>query len=179
MDHQTTRSLANNIVSKPQVPALNFSRHDGYGSSDQSMTARAAVHGPGSLPHVQRGSVTSRQGFAQTAAGQQYAGNDAIRTTAAAETGPITPAQALKRYGEYLTAYEQSEILQYTQVCQMVCSEEKHLGDSCACGVQNSSRQQKHFSSNAGDRSAGEILATVPLHYRMLLRRHQLRCNSA
>ncbi|GBF94279.1 dual-specificity tyrosine-(Y)-phosphorylation regulated kinase [Raphidocelis subcapitata] len=32
------------------------------------------------------------------------------------ETGPITPAQALKRYGEYLTPYEQSEVLQYGQV---------------------------------------------------------------
>lgn len=113
MDHQA-RLLANNIVPKPQVPALNLNRHDGY-SSDQSLTARVA--GPGSLPHVQRGSVTSRPGYGQATAAQQYAGgNDAIRTAAAAETGPITPAQALKRYGEYLTAYEQSEILQYNHV---------------------------------------------------------------
>jgi hypothetical protein len=32
------------------------------------------------------------------------------------ETGPITPAQALKRYSEYLTPFEQSEVLQYQQV---------------------------------------------------------------
>ena len=32
------------------------------------------------------------------------------------ETGPITPAQALKRYSEFLTPFEQSEILQYQQV---------------------------------------------------------------
>ncbi|GBF91610.1 dual-specificity tyrosine-(Y)-phosphorylation regulated kinase [Raphidocelis subcapitata] len=32
------------------------------------------------------------------------------------ETGPITPAQALKRYSEYLTPFEQSEVLQYNQV---------------------------------------------------------------
>jgi hypothetical protein len=47
---------------------------------------------------------------------QQQYGSDTIRTTPAVETGPITPAQALKRYGEYLTAYEQSEILQYQHV---------------------------------------------------------------
>lgn len=125
MDHQANRLLANNIVPKPQIPALNLNRHDGYVSqmgSDQSLTARVAGQGPGSLPHVQRGSVTSRPGYAQAAAAQQYvSSNDTIKTTAAAETGPITPAQALKRYGEYLTAYEQSEVLQYTHVSASWC----------------------------------------------------------
>jgi len=35
---------------------------------------------------------------------------------AAWETGAISSAQALKRYSEYLTAYEQSEILDFPQV---------------------------------------------------------------
>lgn len=120
MDTQANRLLANNIVVKPQVPALNLSRHDGYivsTGSDQSMTARIAGHGPGSLPQMQRGSVTSRPGYGHAVANQQYqASNDTIKATVAAETGPITPAQALKRYGEYLTAYEQSEVLQYSHV---------------------------------------------------------------
>jgi hypothetical protein len=117
MEQQSGR-VANNIVPKPQVPALNLGRHgDGFGS-DQSLTARVPGHGPGSLPHVQRGAHTSRPaayGAAAARVQQQY-GSDTIRTTPAVETGPITPAQALKRYGEYLTAYEQSEILQYQHV---------------------------------------------------------------
>ncbi|KAF6266252.1 kinase-like domain-containing protein [Scenedesmus sp. NREL 46B-D3] len=120
MEQQTGR-IANNIVPKPQVPALNLSRHgDGFGS-DQSLTARVPGHGPGSLPHVQRGANTSRTAAfgaaAAAAAGvQQQYGSDTIRPSPAVETGPITPAQALKRYGEYLTAYEQSEILQYQHI---------------------------------------------------------------
>lgn len=116
MEQQSGR-IANNIVPKPQVPALNLGRHgDGFGS-DQSLTARVPGHGPGSLPHIQRGAHTSRPAAYGAAAGvQQQYGSDTIRTTPAVETGPITPAQALKRYGEYLTAYEQSEILQYTHV---------------------------------------------------------------
>ncbi|WIA15692.1 hypothetical protein OEZ85_002317 [Tetradesmus obliquus] len=116
MEQQSGR-IANNIVPKPQVPALNLGRHgDGFGS-DQSLTARVPGHGPGSLPHIQRGAHTSRPAAYGAAAGvQQQYGSDTIRTTPAVETGPITPAQALKRYGEYLTAYEQSEILQYTHI---------------------------------------------------------------
>eukprot|EP00879_Flechtneria_rotunda_P009162 GHRR01009592.1.p1 GENE.GHRR01009592.1~~GHRR01009592.1.p1 ORF type:complete len:875 (+),score=386.54 GHRR01009592.1:541-3165(+) len=116
MDHQSNKIIANNILSKPQIPALNFSRRDGFvptGGTDQSFTSR----GPGSLPNVQqRGSMTSRPAPAQTAMQQYSNAADAIRTAPAVETGPITPAQALKRYGQYLTAYEQSEILQYTSV---------------------------------------------------------------
>ena len=37
-------------------------------------------------------------------------------TTLLGAPGPITPAQALKRYADYLTPLEQSEILQYPQV---------------------------------------------------------------
>lgn len=131
MDHQpTNRIVANNIVPKPQVPALNLTRHDGYGAqmgSDQSLTVRVSGHGPGSLPLVQRGSHTSRPAYAQAASVQQH--SDTIRAQpAAVETGPITPAQALKRYGEYLTAYEQSEILQYTHV-----SKGYQLPVGCCC----------------------------------------------
>eukprot|EP00882_Tetradesmus_deserticola_P009657 GHRQ01010195.1.p1 GENE.GHRQ01010195.1~~GHRQ01010195.1.p1 ORF type:complete len:476 (+),score=152.28 GHRQ01010195.1:1320-2747(+) len=118
MEQQTGR-IANNIVSKPQVPALNLGRHgDGFGS-DQSLTARVPGHGPGSLPHVQRGAYTSRPaayGAGAAATAQQQYASDTIRPSPAVETGPITPAQALKRYGEYLTASEQSEILLYTHI---------------------------------------------------------------
>lgn len=113
----TLRLVANNIVAKPQVPPLNMGRH-GEGSfhgSDQAATAR----GPGSLPHVpqqSRAANTSRPAFAATSQ-QQYAGTTERPASTAVETGPITPAQALKRYGEYLTAFEQSEVLQYSQVC--------------------------------------------------------------
>jgi hypothetical protein len=109
----THRLVANNIVAKPQVPQLNMGRHEGsFGS--ESATARPAG-GPGSLPHMpqHRAPSTSRPAFA--ASSQQSAGTTE-RPAAAAETGPITPAQALKRYGEYLTAFEQSEVLQYQQV---------------------------------------------------------------
>lgn len=110
------RLVANNIVAKPQVPQLNMGRHESSFSSDQAATARAPG-GPGSLPHVSqhRGANTSRPAYAATS--QQYAGTTTERPApSAVETGPITPAQALKRYGEYLTAFEQSEVLQYSQV---------------------------------------------------------------
>lgn len=119
----------NNMAGKPgQVPSLDFARHDGYGSSgglgmDQSLTSRApASHGPGSLPSVQRIPNTSRPNYGYTAAQQQpqqQPPEDTSRTPSSAsqaEAGPISPAQALKKYGEYLTAFEQSEILQYGQV---------------------------------------------------------------
>lgn len=117
IDHTGThRLVANNIVAKPQVPQLNMGRHDGSYGSDQAATARPSG-GAGSLPHVQqhRAPNTSRAAFA-TASQQQYAGSAERTAPAAVETGPITPAQALKRYGEYLTAFEQSEVLQYQQV---------------------------------------------------------------
>lgn len=107
------RLVANNIVAKPQVPQLNMGRHEGsFGS--EAATARPAG-GPGSLPHIpqHRAPSTSRPAFASSS--QQSAGTTE-RPAAAAETGPITPAQALKRYGEYLSAFEQSEVLQYQQV---------------------------------------------------------------
>jgi hypothetical protein len=113
----THRLVANNIVAKPQVPQLNMGRHDGSFGSEQPATARPAG-GAGSLPHVpqHRAPNTSRPAFAATS--QAYAGTAerAAPAPAAVETGPITPAQALKRYGEYLTAFEQSEVLQYQQV---------------------------------------------------------------
>jgi hypothetical protein len=119
------RIVANNIV-----PALNMGAgsHHFAGSlsgSDQSLTARPAGHssGPGSLPHVQQQQPrstpqTSRPAYASPAAAPTAPpAADAVHTApASVETGPITPAQALKRYGEYLTAFEQSEVLQYQQV---------------------------------------------------------------
>jgi hypothetical protein len=53
---------------------------------------------------------------AQAQAAQAQAQARTQSQSSVVETGPITPAQALKRYSEYLTAYEQSEILQYQQV---------------------------------------------------------------
>jgi hypothetical protein len=122
MEKQVTSRLANNVVTKPHIPTLNLPRHEGYGGSaglgmDQAATARlSGNHGPGSLPHLAQGLLTTRPAYTPTPA-QQHA-DDVIRTQThrTAETGPITPAQALKRYSEYLTAYEQSEILQYPQV---------------------------------------------------------------
>jgi hypothetical protein len=125
MDHQTaSKILANNIVAKPQIPSLTINRHDyaaqlGTGGTDQSLTSRGTGHPPGSLPQVQqRGSHTSRPAYTSTAAGLQHsiATNDAVRSAPAVETGPITPAQALKRYAEYLTPFELSEILTYKHV---------------------------------------------------------------
>ncbi|KAF8057882.1 Dyrk2 [Scenedesmus sp. PABB004] len=101
LDHG--RLLANNIVPKPVRM-----------EPDAPHSARGAA---GSLPHVgapPRVAATSRP--AAYAAAAPPAATDAIRTAPAVETGPITPAQALKRYGEYLTPFEQSEILQYSQV---------------------------------------------------------------
>lgn len=112
------RLVANNILAKPQVPQLNMGGHDGsFGSGHSPATARPAG-GPGSLPHVpqHRAPNTSRPVFAAASSQAAYAGTAERAAPAAVETGPITPAQALKRYGEYLTAFEQSEVLQYQQV---------------------------------------------------------------
>lgn len=112
------RLVANNILAKPQVPQLNMGGHEGsFGSGHSPATARPAG-GPGSLPHVpqHRTPNTSRPAFAAASSQAAYAGTAERAAPAAVETGPITPAQALKRYGEYLTAFEQSEVLQYQQV---------------------------------------------------------------
>jgi len=135
IDHTGThRLVANNIVAKPQVPQLNMGRHDGSFGNDQPATARPAG-GPGSLPHMpqHRAPNTSRAAFAATS--QQYAGTTERPAPAAVETGPITPAQALKRYGEYLTAFEQSEVLQYQQVRQQPQLQYAVLCQGCCPGA--------------------------------------------
>jgi dual specificity tyrosine-phosphorylation-regulated kinase 2/3/4 len=53
-------------------------------------------------PEQHVGSSTAAPHGGQTAPTPQY--------------GPITPAQALRGFSEHLTAYEQSEVLQYPQV---------------------------------------------------------------
>lgn len=110
MDHQQPGRLGNNVVTKPQVPAINLGRREGYVATDQALSAKGT--GAGALPQVRSGQQSSRA--------PQHAPEDAIRAQPhqTAETGPITPAQALRRYAEYLTPYEQSEVLQYPQVSQ-------------------------------------------------------------
>lgn len=112
------RLVANNILAKPQVPQLNMGGHEGSFSSGHSPATARPAGGPGSLPHVpqHRAPNTSRPAFAAASSQAAYAGTAERAAPAAVETGPITPAQALKRYGEYLTAFEQSEVLQYQQV---------------------------------------------------------------
>lgn len=147
MDHSAPhRVVANNIVAKPQVPALNMGRNDSSfpgGSmvgSDQSLTARAAGSSSSSLPQVQahQAPQTSRAALA-TSSSQQASSTatDTVRTApATGEAGPITPAQALKCYSEYLTAFEQSEVLQYGKVSLTVaCS-------SAPCARLDTAQQQ-------------------------------------
>jgi dual specificity tyrosine-phosphorylation-regulated kinase 2/3/4 len=70
------------------------------------------------------------------------------------ETGPITPAQALKRYSEYLTPFEQSEVLQYGQVW--------FLGKADVCKVRGNPHAAK---TNYGyDDERGDYVVTMHDH---------------
>lgn len=121
-------------AAKQHVPVLQFGHagkhtHGGL-ATEQPLSARAVGHkaGPGSLPPVSGAprasapAATARASYASyhqqqqqhAAAAQQH--QQQQQRTGGAETGPITPAQALKRYADHLTPYEQSEVLQYQQV---------------------------------------------------------------
>lgn len=107
------------------------------GGIDASISAR----GPASSQHTQlmaqaqalaqRGAVTARATVGTSAAAEQQRNESRASTAAAAtadasdaesdsnaawESGALTPAQALRRYSEYLTPFEQSEILEYPEV---------------------------------------------------------------
>jgi hypothetical protein len=112
------------IVASNIVPALNLGAPgaDGGAYADQAVhTSRPAggFHQTTQQQQQQqqhRSPQTSRAAYAG-GSGAAAAAADAVRSTpSSVETGPITPAQVLQRYYEYLTAFEQSEVLQYKQV---------------------------------------------------------------
>ncbi len=130
---QAGRLAANNIVPKPAIPGLALPRQEAGTIGHAPGTSRlppapGTGAGTGGQQHPSRGAMTSRPALAPSAPAAASttgvaSGTGARAAPAAppAETGPITPAQAVKRYGDYLTPFEQSEILQYGQArCQIV-----------------------------------------------------------
>jgi hypothetical protein len=143
LDHSASPGQrAANVVVKAAAPAA-YARNDGYGAlGGLDQAVGGARQAPGSLPAAAGAprappSAAARAAYAdqqqqqpppqqqqqQTMAGaavvghnQQHAAQQAAQQYA--ETGPISPGQALKRYSEYLTDYEQSEVLHYPQVRQ-------------------------------------------------------------
>lgn len=136
---------SSNVVVKPAVPPQSYStRHDGYGTSghDQAMSTRgtaatrhaytdtqyqklqalqqqaAAAAAPVTVGSAQASVPPPPQQQQHHQAHQQQQQQQQAASASHAETGPISPAQALKRYSEYLTSFEQSEVLQYPQVRQ-------------------------------------------------------------
>ncbi len=69
-----------------------------------------------------KATASSQQAASAAAAAAMRSASRASSSTESAdaggawESGSITPAQALRRYSEYLTSFEQSEILDYPQV---------------------------------------------------------------
>lgn len=112
---QVQDSPASSKHLKPVVPVLNLPRNDGLGFGGIEGTVSARLPLSGTLPHVQRAPLTSRPALAQSPDELHQQENTAKPETPW-ESGAITPAQALKRYSEFLTNYEQSEILEYPQV---------------------------------------------------------------
>eukprot|EP00967_Tisochrysis_lutea_P046379 scaffold56352_cov20-Tisochrysis_lutea.AAC.2 len=86
---------------------------------------------------------------------------------AAWESGAISSAQALKRYSEYLTPFEQSEILDFPQWCQKNQRQPAHdsgEGLLCFCVV-SASASGKDLSNLPGCCDLGAVhLAAACAH---------------
>lgn len=112
---QPSDSTGVNKQLKPVVPQLHLGRTDGLGFGGIEGAASARLPLSGTLPQVQRVPLSSRPALVQSPDELHQQENTAKPETPW-ESGAITPAQALKRYSEFLTNYEQSEILEYPQV---------------------------------------------------------------
>eukprot|EP00803_Ostreobium_quekettii_P006553 evm.model.scf_1561.2 EVM.evm.TU.scf_1561.2 scf_1561:11317-16881(+) len=116
---------------RPAVPSLSFAKHEGlgFGSSggiDECKSARLATLPSGGGGHSRNHSthpmprlthqapLTARQTVA-AGEGAPRPGHNRVPSSIL-HCGPLTSAQVLRRYSEYLTNYEQSEILEYQHV---------------------------------------------------------------
>ena len=129
----------------------------------QQVQAAEAVPQPQQSPAQQQ--QQQQQQHAAPVAQQQQQQQQAVqasqqqRTTqsqsSVVETGPITPAQALKRYSEYLTPFEQSEVLQYQQVG--VTNHTRGFGGGCWHGQRASCAKHVGASSRRVQLHAASI----------------------
>ncbi|CAD7703754.1 unnamed protein product, partial [Ostreobium quekettii] len=115
---------------RPVIPSLSFAKHEGlgFGSSggiDECKSARLATlpsggghsrtHSTHPMPRLtHQAPLTARQTVA-AGDGASRPGHSRLPSSIL-HCGPLTSAQVLRRYSEYLTNYEQSEILEYQHV---------------------------------------------------------------
>lgn len=114
----------------PAIPSLSFAKHEGlgFGTSggiDECKSARLpAGHTTGShsrthsvhrTPSLHQTPMTARQIKPSTDSAPRP-GHRRVPSSSLLHCGPLTPAQVLGRYSDYLTNYEQSEILEFQHV---------------------------------------------------------------
>lgn len=94
-----------------RLPHSGHSSHSGY-SSHSSHSAHVHTHSTHSTPR-RTSPLTTRTVNGETGSRTSHG-----RTPSASmlHCGPLTPAQVLRRYSDYLANYEQSEILEYQHV---------------------------------------------------------------
>lgn len=118
-----------NSSRRPVIPSLSFAKHEGlgFGTSggiDECKSARLATghsggghsrtHSTHPTPRLHQSPMTARQtGLAPDSAAR---GHSRVPSSSMLHCGPLTSAQVLRRYSDYLTNYEQSEILEYQHV---------------------------------------------------------------
>jgi len=98
--------------------AQPFSTYTSLQLLQQQQQSQGSGYGMGATQgaHAAVGFANQQQQRAPSARLHQGSHQTPRAAGEATEKGPISPAAALRRYSEYLTAYEQSEVLQYPQV---------------------------------------------------------------
>ncbi|GMH36366.1 hypothetical protein BSKO_04234 [Bryopsis sp. KO-2023] len=159
---------------KPVVPSLNFAKHEGlgfgtHGGIDECKSAR--------LPsgHPQNGTprqtpLTARSQMAlnppNTARSSTGRTPSSSSSSSMFRSGPLTPAQVLRRYPEFLTNYEQSEILEYPQVYFIGKSAHKIKGNPHAGRERGDSDKGSKGHLNHGyDDERGDYMTVIHDHF--------------